>query len=161
LKALTEELEITTGIAAQTHKGRILIKALGKAIKAILSPPAVSEQRVDDSIPVVDTQRANENIAPITRISDAPAIMKAHDPTAKRNLIKDTRTHRRITRNNTPGAVPAIQRVAPAVILPDETPAPATRRLTRVGNKEGPVTVNPPLRRLGEGTRASARLISQ
>ena len=70
--------------------------------------------------------------------------MKARDPTAKRNLIKDTRTHRRITRNNTPGAVPAIQHVAPAVILPDERPAQATRRSTRVGNKEGPVTVNPP-----------------
>ena len=36
LKALTEELEMTTGIAAKTHKGRTLIKALGKAIKAIL-----------------------------------------------------------------------------------------------------------------------------
>ena len=83
LKALTEELEITTGIAAQTHKGRILIKALGKAIKAILSPPVESEQRVDDRIPVVETQRAYENVMPITRISDAPAIMKARNPTAK------------------------------------------------------------------------------
>jgi hypothetical protein len=93
LKALTEELEMTTGIAAQTHKGRVLIKALGKAIKAILNPPMASEQRVDNSIHEVETQRANETIAPITRISDAPAIMKARDPTAKRNLIKDTRTH--------------------------------------------------------------------
>ncbi len=161
LKALTEELEMTTGIAVQTHKGRVLIKALGKAIKAILSPPVASEQRVDNSIRVVETQQANETIAPITRISDAPSIMKARDPTAKRNLIKDTRTHRRITRNNTPGAVPAIQRVAPAVILPDERPAPTTRRSTRVGTKEGPVPVNSPLRKLGGGIRASAQLISQ
>ncbi len=120
-----------------------------------------SEQKVDNSIRVVETQRANETITPITRISDAPAIMKVCDPTAKRNLIKDTCTHRRITQNNTPGAVPAIQRVAPAVILPDKRPAPATHRSTRVGTKEGPVNVIPPLRMLGGGTRASARLISQ
>jgi len=93
LKALTEELEMTKGIAVQTHKGRVLIKALGKAIKAILNPPNVSEQRVDNSICEVETQRKNEDIAPITRISDAPAIMKARDPMAKRNLIKGTRTH--------------------------------------------------------------------
>ncbi len=116
---------------------------------------------MDDRIPGVETQRANENVTPITRISDAPAIVKARDPTAKRNLIKDTCTHRRITRNNTPGTVTAIHCVTTTIILPDETPAPATRRSTRVGNKEGPVTVNPPLRRLGGGTRASARLISQ
>ncbi len=154
LKALTEDLEITTGMVAQMDKGRKLIKALGKAIKAILSPPVESEQRVDDRIPVVETQRAYENATPITRISVAPAIMKARDPTAKRSLIKDTRTHRRITRNNTPGVIPTIQHVAPAIIRPDE--APATRRSTRVGHKEGPMTVNPPLRRLGGGTRASA-----
>ncbi len=152
---------MTTGLEAQTHKGRTLIKALGKAIKAILNPPDASEQRVDNSIREVKTQRANEDIAPITRISDAPAIMKARDPTAKRNLIKDTRTHRRITQYNTPGAVPAIQRVAPALILPDTRPAPATRRSSRVSNTKAPVIIIPPYRMLGGGTQASARLISQ
>jgi hypothetical protein len=93
LKALTEELKTSTGIAAKTHKGRMLIKELGKAIKAILQPPDAGEQRVDDYTREVEPQRANEDIAPITRISDAPAIMRARDPTAKRNLIKDTRTH--------------------------------------------------------------------
>ena len=86
LKALTEELEASSGSAAKTHKGRVLIKALGKAIKAILNPPNELEQRVDNSISAVEPQQANEDIAPITRISDAPAIMKARDPTAKRNL---------------------------------------------------------------------------
>ena len=62
MKALTEELEMTTGLEAQTHKGRTLIKALGKAIKAILNPPDASEQRVDNSICEVETQRANEDI---------------------------------------------------------------------------------------------------
>jgi len=160
LKALTEELEASSGSAAKTHKGRVLKKTLGKAIKAILNPPNELEQRVENSISEVKPQQENEDIAPITRISDAPAIMKARDPTAKRNLIKDTRTHRRRTRNNTPGAVPAIQRVAPALISPDKTPARATRKSTRIGT-EGPVIVIPPYRMLGGGTQASARLISQ
>ena len=47
LKALTKELEVSTGIAAKTHKGRTLIQSLGKAIKAILNPPIASKQRVD------------------------------------------------------------------------------------------------------------------
>ncbi len=143
------------------RKGRTLIKVLGKAIKAILNPPTTSKQMVDNNIPEVKTQRKNEDIAPIPRISDAPAILKARDPMAKRNLIKDTRTHRRITENNTPGAVPAIQRVAPALILPDTRPAPATRRSNRVSTTKSPVTIIPPYRMLGGETRASARLISQ
>jgi hypothetical protein len=138
LKALTEELEASSGSAAKTHKGHVLITALGKAIKAILNPPNELEQRVDNSISAEEPQQANEDIAPIPRISDATAIMKARDPTAKRNLIKDTRTHQRLTRNNTPGAVPAIQRVAPALIFLDKRPARATRKLTRIGT-EGPV----------------------
>jgi len=99
LKALAEELETSTGITAKTHKGHTLIKVLANAIKNILTPPAVSEQRVENNIREVETMRENEDIAPITRISDVPAIMKARDPTAKRNLIKDARTHRRITRH--------------------------------------------------------------
>jgi hypothetical protein len=151
LKALTEELETSTGIVAKTHKGRTLIKVLAKAIKTILMPPAVSEQRVDINIREVETQRENEDIAPITRISDAPAIMKVCDPTAKRNLIKDARTHRRITRNNTPGVVLAIQRLAPALILPDTRPATATRRSNRVKTTTSPVIIIPPYRMLGGG----------
>jgi hypothetical protein len=47
LKALTEELQTTTDIAAKTHKGQTLIKKMGKAIKHILNPPASDEQRMD------------------------------------------------------------------------------------------------------------------
>jgi len=161
LKALTKELEKTTGIAAKTHKGHTLIKVLGKAIKAIFNPTVVSKQRVGNNRCDVETQHKTVDIAPITRISDAPAIMKVLDPMAKRNLIKDTRTHRRHTRNNTPGAVPAIQRVEPALILPDTGSAPATRRLTRVSTSKSPVIIIPPYIMLGGGTQASARLISQ
>ncbi len=81
-------METSTGLAAKTHKGRMLIKELGKAIKAILQPPDAGEQRVDDYIREVEPQRANEDIAPITRISNVPAIMRARDPTAKRNFDK-------------------------------------------------------------------------
>jgi hypothetical protein len=67
LKALTEELETTTGIAVKTHKGRMLIKVLGKVIKAILNPPNESKQRVDNNIREVETQRKNEDTAQIPR----------------------------------------------------------------------------------------------
>ena len=110
LKELTEELQTATSIAAQTKKGRTFIKLLGKSIKSIRNPPTSSDkQRVDNDIRDVETPCGHEDMAPITRISEAPAIMQAHDPTAKRNLITTPRIHRRITRNNTPGAVPAIQ----------------------------------------------------
>jgi len=162
LKALTKELETSTGAAAKTHKGRMLIKVLGKAIKAILNPPSMSEQRVDDNMYMVETQREHGDSAPtITRISDAPAIMKARDPTAKRNLINEKRTHQRITQHNTPGEVPAIQRMEPALILPKSGPASAIRRSTRGSTNKSPVIIIPPYRMLGGGTRASARLISQ
>jgi hypothetical protein len=76
-------------------------------------------------------------------------------------LIKDTSTHQRITRNNTPGAVLAIKHAAPALILPDIRQAPATRKSNRVSNTKSPVIIIALYRMLGGGTRASARLISQ
>ena len=143
---------MTTGIAAKMHKGCTLIKSLGKAIKAILNPPIVSKQRVDNSIHEVAIQRETEDIVPITRISDAPAIMKALDPTARRNLIKDTRTHQQITLNNTPGVVPAIKHMAPTLILPDMRPASATCKSNRGSNTKSPVIIITPYRMLGGGT---------
>ncbi len=101
---------------------------LGKAIKAILNLSTDGgEQRVDNDNGNVEPQSANEYMLPIPRISKAPAIMQARDPTAKQNLLTTARTHRRITRNNTPGAVPAIQRVAPALILLDTGPTTTKR----------------------------------
>ena len=110
------------------HKGQKLINMLGKAIKAILNLSTDGgEQRVDNDNGNVEPQSANKYMLPIPRISEAPAIMQAHDPTVKQNLLTTARTHRRITRNNTPGAVPAIQRVAPALILLDTGPTTAKR----------------------------------
>ena len=79
---------MTTGIAAKTHKGRTLIKSLGKANKAVLNPPIASKQRVDNSMHEEKTQCETEDIVTIPRISNAPAIMKACDPTDKRIFDK-------------------------------------------------------------------------
>jgi hypothetical protein len=156
LKALTEELQNETKLAAGTTKGRRLIKSLGKAIKAILAPPNEEEQRVTEN-----PMSENAPIRMIQRISDAPAILQTRDPTAKRNLIKTARLHRRQTRTNTPGALPQITRTVPALIQPDG-PTPTTpRRSSRKIDNTSPVIVIPPYRMLGGGTRASARLISQ
>jgi hypothetical protein len=50
-------------------------------------------------------------ILTVLRITNAPPIMKAQNPTAKRVLKNTPRLHQQQTRNNTPGTVPAIQRV--------------------------------------------------
>ena len=125
-----------------------------------------SEQRV-----VTNSIAAPPQIAqvgqPIERITTAPPIMKTRDPTAKRNLIKTTRTHQRKTRRNTPGALPAITRVVPAVISPDTEPPGQRRQSTRVRTQATDATINfvpepiilPPYP--VPRTRASTRLISQ
>ncbi len=105
---------------------------------------------------------------PIERITTAPPIMKTRDPTAKRNLIKTTHTHQRKTRQNTPGALPAITRVVPAVIAPETEPPGPRRQSTRVRTQatDAPINCTPepviilppyPVPR----TRASTRVISQ
>ena len=109
----------------------------------------------------VEPPSANENMLQIPRISEAPAIMQALDRTAKQNLLTTAHTHRRITRNNTPGVVTAIQRVAPALILPEPEPTSAKHRSTRVRTTTSPVIIIQPYRMLVGKTRASARLISQ
>ncbi len=145
LKALTEELQATTKIATETTKGRRLIKHLAKAIKTILSPPNVVEQRVDTETVREREPSVEAPIVLIQRISDAPAIMHARDPTAKRNLINTAHIHRRKTHHNTPGALPKITRDAPAFIEPDPRPkAPERRRLTRVHKNTSNVIIVPP-----------------
>jgi hypothetical protein len=125
LKALTEELQNETKFAAGTPKGRRLIKSLGKAIKSILAPPNEEEQRVSNEMVRESITEDDAPIVTIQRITEAPAIMKTRDPTAKRNLINTARIHRRTTRNNTPGALPRITRDAPACIEPEpQTPPP-------------------------------------
>jgi hypothetical protein len=114
LKALTEELTTETTVAVGTTKGNALLTLLRTHLdKLILPPTPGEEQRVTGSQPPDPQHESME----FQRVTDSPAIMQARDPTAKRNLVKTVRTHRRQTRNNTPGDVPAIQR------RPDRIPA--------------------------------------
>jgi hypothetical protein len=102
LKALTKELVMSTAKVANTRKGRAFIWKFQGDIDAILHPPVGDKQRVDaaDTNPPTPVDRL---AVPITRISDAPAIMQTQDPTVKRQLIKTKCVHQRQTQNNTPG----------------------------------------------------------
>ncbi len=56
---------------------------------------------------------------PLQRVTNAPEIMNTRDPTSKHNLIITKWTHRRQTRKNTLGDVPAITR-QPINVVPDD-----------------------------------------
>ena len=118
LKALTKELTTTTSIAAKMHKGCTFIHKLKIAIDNLLTADGGSEQRVGANSMTVPPEVAPVG-QPIKQITKAPPIMKSRDPTAKRNLIKATRTHQRKTRRYTPGVPPAITRDIPVVISPE------------------------------------------
>jgi hypothetical protein len=100
------------------------------------------------------------DIMEFQRVTDSPAIMKARDPTAKRNLIQTSRTHQRNTRNNTPGHVPAIQQ-SPDRIPADDAIPPQPRRLPRITQDNRPLPnvafTNMPTK----GRPKRARIISQ
>ena len=106
LKALTEELTAETTVAAGTTKRKTLLKLLRTHLDTLILPPTPrEEQRVTGSQP----PNPQHEIMEFQRVTDSPAIMQAQDPTAKRNLIQTSHTHRQNTRNNTPGHVSAIQ----------------------------------------------------
>ncbi len=91
-----------------------MIKAPRAHLDALIKPvPNLPEQRV-----IIDNEPP-PNEQSIQRVSQAPAIMKTRDPTAKRNLILTKRSHRRPTHNNTPGYVPATTRDEQLNIIPD------------------------------------------
>ena len=108
-KALTEELITTTATAAKTTKGQCLVRSLETAIKAILTPTNAEEQRMATNNGIEIPNRQEAPIVTIQRISDAPEIMQARDPTAKQNLITTACIHQRQTQNNTPGALPKLR----------------------------------------------------
>ncbi len=137
-RALTDELTECAHPARATTKGRRLLNLLLQRIDSILNPPPpVDEQRVAEAARaeaqrVADAARADEQrvideapIFTIPRITDAPSIIDARNPTTKRALKNTLRLHCRTTRNNTPGIVP----------LDDALPPPVTvappRRSTR------------------------------
>ncbi len=103
-----------TATANNMPTGRHLIKLLQSRIKQIVEPTAVimeqeakkqkqrvrmQQQRVIDETPILT----------VPRITNALPIMKSQNLTAKRALKNTPRLHQRSMRNDTPGAVPAIQ----------------------------------------------------
>jgi len=117
LRALAKEIEEETAKVASTTHGRELIKALRTNISKMLNRPKEGdEQRVMMEQQQVERDRQQRviddtPIITIPRITDAQPIMKSRNPTSKRTLKGTKRLHRRVTRNNTPGAVPPITRV--------------------------------------------------
>ena len=135
LTALTEELTTEATVAAGTMKGKTLLKLLRTHLDTLISPPTpMDEQRVTGSQPP-DPQHANREFQ---RVTDSPAIMQAQDPTAKRNLIQTSGTHRQNTRNNTPRYVPAIQRSPDRISADDDIPL-QPRRSPRITQEDRPL----------------------
>jgi hypothetical protein len=120
LRALTNELTDLAPPANAAPKGTRLLQLLQTRIQAILEPPPIVEQRVDDdAIAREEEQRVIDDtpILTIPRITEAPGIMQSHNPMAKRTLKNTPRLHQRVTRNNTLGIMP----VSP--VLPTVQPA--------------------------------------
>jgi hypothetical protein len=159
LKALTKELAMSTGEAVKTHKGRALICQLKTAIKGILALPVNGKQRVV-ALPIGAPSIPNNTQVPITRILEAPAIMQTRDPMAKQNLITTKCLHRRLTRNNTPGAVLTIKRTNTPTMIPLDKLMPTARSRSTpvITSPTSPMMTFTPL---PGGVQASARLVSQ
>jgi hypothetical protein len=90
-------------------------------------PPTADEQRVNDKI-VRESEQRVINDAPIItvpRITDAPSIIEARNPTAKKNSKETPRVHCWVTQNNTPGIV--APPIAPAPYIP--IPSGANQRI--------------------------------
>jgi hypothetical protein len=114
-RALTDELTEDTDRTSTTPKGQRILHLLQDRIAALLAPPPTTEeQRKNDEIVRKVEQRVIDDspIITIPKITDAPGIIEAQNPTAKRKLNETPCVHRRVRRNNTPGFVASP--VAPA-----------------------------------------------
>jgi hypothetical protein len=157
LKALTEELTTETTLAVGTTKGKALLKLLHTHLDTLISPPTTTgEQRVTDCQPPAPQPARME----LQRVTDSPAIMKAQDPTAKRNLVQMSCTHRRQTRINTPGDVPAIQQ-RPDRIPADDVNPTQPRRSPQITQEARPLPNVTFTTMSTKGQPKQARLISQ
>jgi hypothetical protein len=78
-----------------------------------------SEQMVEQRVNTSDEQRLEcfTNVPVLTRITNAPSIMAAPNPTQKRTLKLTKQTHSKRTQNNVPGSVPLITPTA-RIVLP-------------------------------------------
>ncbi len=97
-RALTNELAHETATANKTPTGRCLIKLLQSKITEILEPtpvpPAQKTQGQEQRVRELQQLELDEApILPLPRILNAPPIMKARNPTAKRVLKNTPRLH--------------------------------------------------------------------
>ena len=141
LRALIDELRDSMAIAATTSKRWRLLKLLQSNLQTILNPPPSmdtprTEQRVS-----AEQQRVREEqqrvindtpIRTIPRITNAPPIMQARNPMAKRALKSTKRIHQRQMQANTPGSVPMTTQTNPIPAIGAEQPARCIRKLQDV-----------------------------
>jgi hypothetical protein len=66
----------------------------------------MQQQKVIDNTPII-------TVLLVPRITNAPPILQARNPTGKCTLKDTLRLHQQVTQNNTPGAVPKIIRPSP------------------------------------------------
>jgi hypothetical protein len=86
-----------------------------------IPPP---QQRVEQRVNTFGKQRVERftKIPFLIRITDAPPIMAAPNPTQKRTLKLTKQTYSKRTWNNVPGSVPLITPTAPCCLAPIPTP---------------------------------------
>jgi hypothetical protein len=87
----------------------------------------LQEQMVEQGVVGGEDEIVNITNLPqrvLTRITDAPPIMAAPNPTTKQALKLTKRTHSRQTRNNVPGSMPPITNANHCLIVEDPTVPP-------------------------------------
>ncbi len=134
--ALTEELAKKMATANKTPTWRRLIKLLQSRTKQIVELTAITmeqEAKEQEQSVRMQQQRVIEETPILTapRITNAPPIMKLHNPTAKQPLKNTPHLHQRSIRNNTPGVVPGIQHVQ--IIKPNMRICPEWKGPKNVG----------------------------
>jgi hypothetical protein len=96
--------------------------------------PTQEQQRVAPSAEQrVGTTTGITEIQDLCRMSDAPPIMNAPNPTTKRALKTTKRVHWRLTRNNVPGTVPPITPAIPRRPVPTDDAVTPVQRSPRLG----------------------------
>ena len=122
LHALTDELWDSTAVAASTSKGRCLPKLLQSNLHTILNPPPSTATPRTEQRVTKEQQRVREEkqrvindtpILTIPRITNAPPIMQARTPTAKRALKNTPHIHQCKRRANALCGVPIIVHIHP------------------------------------------------
>jgi hypothetical protein len=125
LHALTDEL--TDDATEATHTLQLL---RDKITTMLAPPPTLEEQRVANNN-IILQQEAEQRviddspILTIKRITNAPGIIESRNPMAIQALKTTPHIHKRLTRNNTPGIMPAV--IAPATYM--SIPTCARQRL--------------------------------